>query len=171
MIYTGIGSREAPEDVLNLMKKIGFHLAKQGLILRSGGAPGSDEAFETGCNMAKGKKEIFLPYDGFRHRYIKEDGVFIVPENLYTQAETLAAFYHPGWHYMKDDFKCFHVRNVCQILGKDLNTPTDFVICYTPGATGSGGTGQAIRIAKSYHIHIIDLGDFLTKKEFIEKMN
>lgn len=57
MYYTGIGSRETPEEVLSLFTIVGEFLAKKGYILRSGGAKGADKAFEVGCDKAKGKKE------------------------------------------------------------------------------------------------------------------
>ena len=43
-IYTGIGSRETPEEVLKDMKKLGYILAENGWSLRSGHAPGADQA-------------------------------------------------------------------------------------------------------------------------------
>ena len=60
-IYTGVGSREAPTAKLSFITQ----LAEQGWILRSGGPPGSDSAFETGCHDAHGLKEIYLPWKGF----------------------------------------------------------------------------------------------------------
>lgn len=50
-----------------------------------------------------------------------------------------------------------HARNCYQVLGADLRTPTQFVICWTPRGSGEGGTGQALRIAKAYNIPIFDL--------------
>lgn len=49
-------------------------------------------------------------------------------------------------------------RNTCQVLGLNLDSPVKAVICYTPGGSGSGGTGQAIRIAQAYKIPVIDMG-------------
>lgn len=67
-------------------------------------------------------------------------------------------------------------RNSHQILGWDLETPTNFVVCYT-----KGGTGQAIRIANHYNIPVFDVGaydtidevkiylkDFLIRHNFIQ---
>ena len=48
-IYTGIGSRNTPKEVLELMKTIGKYLGCLGYELRSGGADGADSAFESGC--------------------------------------------------------------------------------------------------------------------------
>ena len=59
--YAGVGGRETPAHVLNLMTRIAQGLTKVGGILRSGGARGADTAFEAGAGSAK---EIFLPYPG-----------------------------------------------------------------------------------------------------------
>ena len=66
LLYAGIGSRETPPDILLKMVKIGCHLAKMGWTLRSGGAPGADSAFEKGCDLGGGDKQIFLPWKGFQ---------------------------------------------------------------------------------------------------------
>lgn len=52
-IYTGIGSRETPPDILELMTKIARFMFKQGFTLRSGGADGADSAFEAGAENDK----------------------------------------------------------------------------------------------------------------------
>ena len=61
-IYSGIGSREIPYDVEELMVMIGKFLALKGFTLRSGGADGSDISFETGCDLVNGNKEIYIPW-------------------------------------------------------------------------------------------------------------
>lgn len=60
---------------------------------------------------------------------------------------------------LKDGAKKLQARNSHQVLGLDLNTPSDFIICWTKGGKGIGGTGQALRIAKAYNIPIFDCGE------------
>lgn len=48
-------------------------------------------------------------------------------------------------------------RNSYQVLEKDLNTPVEFVLCWTKDGKASGGTGQAMRIAKDKNIPIFNL--------------
>ena len=45
-------------------------------------------------------------------------------------------------------------RNSYQVLGKNLDTPCNFIICYHQN---SGGTMQAVRIAKHYQIPVYNL--------------
>lgn len=59
-------------------------------------------------------------------------------------------------------------RNGCQVLGLELDKPSNMVICYTPDGLPSGGTGQAIRIAESYRIPVINL--FHTKIEVLKEL-
>ncbi len=48
-----------------------------------------------------------------------------------------------------------------QVLGSDLETPVSFVVCWTIGGKISGGTGQALRIAKDLGIPIFNLENCL----------
>lgn len=149
--YAGIGSRQTPKDILDKMSEIASFLARKGFTLRSGGAEGADSAFEFGCDFEKGNKEIFLPWENFNNNTSK----------LYAQhqkAFTLAHELHPNWKNLKYSVQKLMARNVHQILGKDLDCPVDFVVCWTPNGSGSGGTGQALRLAKKHEIKVFDLG-------------
>jgi predicted Rossmann fold nucleotide-binding protein DprA/Smf involved in DNA uptake len=48
MYYTGVGSRECPTYILDLMTQYATVLNNKGYILRSGGALGADSAFQSG---------------------------------------------------------------------------------------------------------------------------
>lgn len=149
--YAGIGSRETPTEILELFENIGTCLANKGLILRSGHAPGADKAFEKGCDKVNGKKEIFLPWRGFEG---SSSDLVVCDQKAWEIAEE----HHPYWHNLSDGARKLQARNSHQVLGWDLETPSKFVICWTKGGKGSGGTGQAIRIAKHYNIPIFDVG-------------
>ncbi len=62
-IYTGIGSRETPTGIMNLMTDTACYLSRKGVVLRSGGADGADSSFEKGAST--GLKEIYLPWKYF----------------------------------------------------------------------------------------------------------
>lgn len=155
MYYAGIGSRKTPPEVLAAFEYLGEELAKQGLVLRSGGADGADTAFEKGCDKANGVKEIYLPWKEFNGN--------TSPLYIYDNCEKafeIATKYHPNFDMCSKGEKALLARDGYQILGADLNTPSDFVICYTEGGKGEGGTGQSLRIAKDYNIKICDFGRF-----------
>ena len=48
MVYAGIGSRQTPPNVQNIMRQVAKELEKKGYKLRSGHAKGADLAFEQG---------------------------------------------------------------------------------------------------------------------------
>ena len=52
-----------------------------------------------------------------------------------------------------------HARNMMQILGQNLNAPSDLVVCWTPNAELVGGTAQALRLAMQHNIRICNLAD------------
>lgn len=148
--YTGIGSRQTPPDILKIMTRIAENLELSGLILRSGGADGADSAFEAGVSE-EDHKEIYLPWKGFNGSKSSRYGV--------TQdALIMARHYHPAWHRCSNTARKFHARNCYQILGRDLHTPSKFVLCWTPNGQPVGGTGQALRIASDLDIPIINMG-------------
>lgn len=153
--YAGIGSRTTPEDVLALMRRMAHAWGAVGALLRSGGAPGADTAFEQGALDAHGPFELFLPWPGFEGRA----GPVVIPDACFA----LAARYHPGWEHLGRGARAMHARNCQQVLGADLDDPVDFVVCWTPDGdltgTGSraGGTGQALRVATGHGVPVRNL--------------
>lgn len=158
--YAGIGSRETPTAIQTLMTQMARHLALNGYTLRSGGAGGADKAFEVGCDSVKGNKEIYLPWPKFQDSNSK----LIVQAG---RAYEIAEEFHPYWHNLKEGAKKLQARNSHQVLGRDLETPSNFIICYTKGGKKAGGTGQAIRIAEAYNIPVFDCGLY---EDYIEKL-
>ncbi len=157
LYFAGIGSRETPDRVLILMEEFAQEAARLDLILRSGGAPGADQAFERGCDRHPGDKEIFIPWKGFENR----TGHLPLPE-----AGDLAARVHPYYRNMKRPSKLLVSRNMHQIQGIDLLTPCDFVLCWTKDGctshltyspTSTGGTGSAIALASLNNIPVYNL--------------
>lgn len=155
--YTGIGSRNTPANILALMTRVAERLSVLGFTLLSGGAEKADTAFEIG---ACDKKEIFLPWKGFR----KKSGVGYIDfpaEKAYDVAEIM----HPSWKRLKDSAKSLMARNSHQILGENLKIPSDFVITWTPDGCEkssdrtiiTGGTGQAIDLADLWGIPVFNL--------------
>jgi hypothetical protein len=149
--YAGIGSRETPQYILDWFEQLGAHFSEKGFTLRSGGANGADKAFEIGCDRVKGTKEIYLPWMGFEG---SSSNLVVCTPRAYEIAEK----YHPYWHNLKDGAKKLQARNSHQVLGWDLESHSKFIICWTKNGKGSGGTGQAIRIANAYNIPVFDAG-------------
>lgn len=170
-IYTGIGSRETPHAVLNLMASIGRTLADHGWTLRSGHAPGADQAFEYGALTAKRPlvhAEIYLPWNGFEKAYDNGGPYIVMPYDA--EAQRVAAGFHPNWGACSDGAKKLHIRNVYQVAGRDLSTASDMVICWTKDGKRGGGTDQALRIAEYLKIPIFDLA-VVNKQSILDFVN
>lgn len=162
--YTGVGSRSTPIDILDLMTRIAIRLDADGYWLRSGNAEGADQAFATGHALT-GNMEIYLPWRTFNRDHPSLHHARYVYERPTRQAFNIARRYHPAWERLAPGGQDLHARNVHQVLGIDCDRPARFLICWTPNADGSGGTGQALRIARAYHVPTFDLGnpDTLTR--------
>ena len=143
IFYAGIGSRETPPAILRLMTSTAMRLERYGLVLRSGGARGADQAFERGVVSAK---QIFTP-DNTRGG------------NTWARATELARQVHPAWNRCSSYARDLHTRNGFQVLGESLREPSSFVVCWTKDGQATGGTGQALRLANFYGIGIYNLHD------------
>ena len=154
--YAGIGSRETPAEVIEKMEKIASLLEKRGWILRSGGAPGADSAFERGVKDPK-NKQIFLPWSGFQDRDGEEEGELVFDKNE-KWAIKIAKKFHPDFASLKKGGKLLMCRNTHQIFGPEKDSERSlFVVCWTKGGVDTRGTGQAIRIANEYGVPVFNL--------------
>lgn len=157
--YAGIGSRSTPKEILDEMIDFGVVMAKIGYVLRSGAADGADTAFEQGCDKVnKSLKQIWLPWPKFNNH----TSFYCNPTD---QAMSLGRDIHPNGKFLKRPAALLHARNMHQILGEDLNTPVQFVICWTPDGCedqwnysfDTGGTGSAIACADRRGIPVFNL--------------
>lgn len=152
--YAGIGSRETPEEIEPLIEEIVGILNRYEYILRSGGANGADSIFEK--YSLPEQREIYLPHKEFNGN--KSD-LYLdnIDPKFIEGSKEIAKKFHPSWKSLSNAGKNFMIRNTFQVLGKTLDSPVSFVICWTPGGKICGGTGQAMRIAKSLNIPIFNL--------------
>lgn len=134
------------------MSEFAVKAANRGFTLRTGGANGADKAFESGCDLVGGSKEVYLPWAKFNK---SESDLY----NLSANAIKSVDFFHPYPANLNDAARRLMARNYHQVLGdKTTIDPVVFVICWTLGDLNtSGGTNQAIRIANYYGIPIFNL--------------
>lgn len=156
MIYTGIGSRKTPLHIQYFMTVFAFCMKGT---LRSGGADGADLAFEIGAS----NKEIYLPSKSFNDNV---SDLIVTEFNNFKEIEEVAKAIHPAWGACTTFARLLHTRNVCQVLGKDLDLPSDLVVCWTPDGANNrncmvsretGGTGTAITLAGKFDIPVLNL--------------
>lgn len=167
--YAGVGSRNTPPDILNLMSQFAEKVADRAT-LRSGAAGGADSAFEKGVDVVGEtrhiKKEIYIPAQGFQGRYTTEVGVQLCTNIIKLILKNMVAQYHPRGNRLSHYTMELMMRNCLQVLGATLNSHSRYVICWTDTyktdskdliCDGSGGTGMAIRIAYGHNIPVINL--------------
>jgi hypothetical protein len=138
--YTGVGSRSTPQNIREVMVELAKKLATDGWTLRSGGAAGADSAFEYGVSLVGGYKEIYYA------------------DQANKAALEMASTIHPAWHRCSDYVRKLHARNCFQVLGRDLRTPSSFLVCWTLNGADIGGTRTAIVLARNNNIEVINLG-------------
>ena len=150
-IYSGVGSRETPSDVLSFMTSLASRLKANGFHLRSGGAIGADSAFAKGHSI--NNMTIYRPDHAIGDKV----------------AEALFRSVHPFQHrFKKTQSILLHSRNAYQIHGLELNDPVDFVLCWTKLGSESeaelkshgwveGGTGTAIALASRANVPVFNL--------------
>ena len=147
MYYAGIGSRKTPQACLDFMTKIGRVCTKKDLTLRSGGAVGADQAFERGCDLESGQKEVWTPKSQY------------VVEHEWAIEKAKAVCWEYPLHKMKPYTRSLIIRNMYQIFGDDEENlkPVKFVVFYCVGdplmrGKESGGTRYTVRAAHNYNI-------------------
>ena len=191
--YTGIGSRKTPIYILYMMSKLSIILEKKGFILRSGCATGADAAFEDSLSDPEKMSEIYIPNKSFPFKmgssYKK---YYLIPEEQFNEGGFRESLFlkatrmihthniHKAWAYCSGHVMLLHNRNMFQVLGKDLKTPSSFTICYTIGkeltyddtTIRSGGTATAINASFLNKVDVFNLSvdeHYIRLNEFIEK--
>jgi hypothetical protein len=147
LFYTGVGDHHVevvPTQKLDEATSIARNLEGLGLILRSGGATGFDQAFERGV-VNPANKIIYLSARDQRY-----------PDDLWNEAVKLVLNTHGNPQAAK---RYIHLlaRNVFQVLGDDLQTPSKFVVCWTKNGQDIGGTGTTIRIAHKFSVPVYNM--------------
>lgn len=140
---TGVGSRETPPHILELMCKISSKLSKAGWGIRTGNARGADAAFRSGAGE---KLQVFSPGDETLETTAIAKGLY-PNQAIWSKWEAKGAYAIP-----------LHGRNPLQVFGPNMNEPSAGLICWTKdGCThhntrtlDTGGTGTAISVATAY---------------------
>ncbi|QHZ59856.1 DprA-like DNA recombination-mediator protein [Alteromonas phage vB_AmeM_PT11-V22] len=154
--YTGIGSRQTPAHILGRMTKYAGFLSEIDWVLRSGGAEGADRAFERGVLLGK-SCDIYIPWKGFAKH--SDNPIISSVFDTWEEAQSIASEIHPAWDKCSRGTKALHARNVYQVLGSDLKTPSKLIIFYAKETQSgvSGGTRTAVELARKNGIPCINM--------------
>ena len=160
MFYTGVGSRETPKEICDLITRVAAKLSSLGWVVRTGGAQGADEAFLAGCN---GRTENFIPWKGFGQYGGQIPNLDANWQHLQQIPDLNPMIYRRETRSL-DKYKGFwklQARNVSQVLGLNLDSPSKFCILYAPvTSTGvTGGTNTAYQVAMANGVECFNLCD------------
>ena len=153
--YAGVGARNTPDNILQRMTSIARMMSKAGFHLRSGGATGADAAFANGTTP--GNRTQYLPWPGYNN--VSGRSARPLSSDELRRCEEIAASLHPAWSKCTQGARKMHARNIAIVAGPDLETHVDALLCWTPNASITGGTGQAIRAARHFSVPVFNLAD------------
>lgn len=168
MIVTGIGTRKISEQAFDMLFQIARRMAHQGWELRSGGAIGSDTAWERGW-VGFDRKEIYV-VKGTSGVIAKNATCGHISDygDIWFEAEDIASKLHPRWENLDEYAQAMHTRNVFQVLGLDLKSKSDVVAAYAPpaGFSVKGGTASAFNLARAKGIPTFNLWTKVGQQQF-----
>ena len=168
-----IGSRQLEQKQeyfkdIKLCYNVCMRLAQLGVTFTSGlceiGVDGiAQKAYSKAVDLGLAKESQFEVYVAdqynIRRSTLPRKHLAIVRnKDLISETERIASEVHPAWDRCNEWARGMHSRNCHQILGYDLKSPVDAVICWTPDGAVVGGTATAIRIAMKYDIPVFNLG-------------
>ena len=168
-----IGSRQLEQkqeyfEDIKLCYNVCMRLAQLGVTFTSGlceiGMDGiAQKAYSEAVDLGLAKESQFEVYVAdqynIRRSTLPRKHLAIVRnKDLISETERIASEVHPAWDRCNEWARGMHSRNCHQILGYDLKSPVDAVICWTPDGKIQGGTATAIRISMKYDIPVFNLG-------------
>lgn len=155
--YAGIGPRITPQDKLRVMTDAAIQLDQGGWHLVSGWGRGADQAFGLGAKIRN--QTQWVPWNGFNGA-TTHDPFKIMEVN--PEVERIAKHHHRGWAKLNDIHRLLLMRNVCILLGNQVDQTVMFILYWQSAAKEKsyhGGTNHSLRIASSWGIPSFNIRD------------
>ena len=153
---------------IKLCHNVCMRLAQLGVTFTSGlcelGMDGiAQKAYSKAVDLGLAKESQFEVYVAdqynIRRSTLPRKHLAIVRnKDLISETERIASEVHPAWDRCNEWARGMHSRNCHQILGYDLKSPVDAVICWTPDGKMVGGTRTALLLTQDAGIPIFNLG-------------
>ena len=168
-----IGSRQLEQkqeyfEDIKLCYNVCMRLAQLGVTFTSGlceiGMDGiAQKAYSKAVDLGLAKESQFEVYvaDQYnirRSTLPRRHLATVRNKDLISETERIASEVHPAWDRCNEWARGMHSRNCHQILGYDLQSPVDAVICWTPDGAVVGGTATALKLSMKYDIPVFNLG-------------
>ena len=167
-----IGSRQLEQkqeyfEDIKLCYNVCMRLAQLGITFTSGlcelGMDGiAQKAYSKAVDLGLAKESQFEVYVADQYNIRKstlprKHLAIVRNKDLIAETERIASEVHPAWDRCNEWARGMHSRNCHQILGYDLQSPVDAVICWTPDGAVVGGTRTALLLAQDAGIPIFNL--------------
>ena len=168
-----IGSRQLEQkqeyfEDIKLCYNVCMRLAQLGITFTSGlceiGMDGiAQKAYSKAVDLGLAKESQFEVYVADQHNIHRSTLprrhlATVRNKDLISETERIASEVHPAWDRCNEWARGMHSRNCHQILGYDLQSPVDAVICWTPDGKMVGGTATALKLSMKAGIPIFNLG-------------
>ena len=173
-----IGSRDLSKSVnkpsADLFYKVAYQFAINNFIMRSGVAIGADQiarqayvdAIEKNFTSPLMLHEFFAAQKHQDECELPYAKLAIVPsKEIQQRSFQIVKDIHPKWDELSYIAKALHGRNANQILGANLDSPVDLVVCWTRFGQKIGGTRTAIVLAEQMGIPVFNLGKISIEQE------
>lgn len=152
--YAALSNKNAPEEVVETMRRLVHKLNDEGYTLRTAGNEGPEESLEAQTEQ----KEVHIPWKGFNNRESRFN------RNDNNAIEIVQAF-HPTFASLKPAVQAIIARSAHVILGKDLRSPVRFLVCWSEDglenakdrSIKSGYMGMPVAVANSLSIPVFNL--------------
>lgn len=185
VVVAGVGSRALSAGEHTLLRQTAVWLAQRGVLVRSGGARGSDTAWAQGVasvdpsllticlasdkpsdlrKVPHGAHVITPPYhpnliDLAVAEWVFRDDLATVGLPPYRDEAVSARFSQArGWHTLKPYVRALFIRNV-SVLHARPGEPVSAVLGLIGSKPGGGGTAHAFRLARALGIPAFNLRD------------
>lgn len=155
--FAGVGSRDTPEDICELMGKVSIVFYHLGYGLSSGDARGADRAFWGGAlksiHYRKIGARIYLSDEYVRGRKADPSNFFYNAQRFqsFEKAKQMAFEARGSFHGLDEWGINLHTRNVMQIHGASLQDKVEYLV-YWAIPVGKvervrGGTNTSLQLA------------------------
>lgn len=145
-----IGSRKITPALVPILEDLGEFIVKQGWLLGSGNATGSDQAYARGGNRIDPRSVmLYLPWWNYEKQAIKPGNQLVLNHSKYYD---LAKAHHPKWKTLTRGVQYLMLRNA-GIVSESVAV----LAVLDHAKVGGGGTGHGWRIAKTLGIPRFDL--------------
>jgi hypothetical protein len=152
--YAGITNPDTPPDIVQQIAKLASRLSESGYTCRTSGGSEGDDAFENNSTLS----EVHIPWKKFNNKETKFN------KNLPEAADLVKPF-HPTFDAMKPAVQAIIARGAHVILGQNLQSPVQFVLCWSADGLEnakdrgikSGFIGIPIALAATNRIPVFNL--------------